>query len=110
MSTKVKHESAGSQVSRRYARYGIFGGFGIGAIIGVLVSGPHFYEWSSGLSLAVIFGSAVAVAAIGWFASSIVGGMLSGDHASFDSGYHDYGTGGHGGIAGDGDVSIGGDS
>jgi hypothetical protein len=109
MDTQDEHKSLGSQVSRNYARYGLVGGFGIGAILGVLVSGPHFYEWSAGVSLGVICGSAVAIAGVGWFASSFVGGMPLGDHAGFGGEYHDYGGGGHAGSAGDGDVSIGGD-
>lgn len=68
--------SAGPGVPTKYRRRGGVGGLGLGLLVGVLVSGPHFYEWSPTLTAAVIFGGASVGAAIGWFFASAVVGFL----------------------------------
>lgn len=61
----------GALVSRKYSGYGLIGGFGLGSIVGLLLSGPHFYEWPANLSMAVILGSVAAGGILGWMCRAI---------------------------------------
>jgi hypothetical protein len=65
-------------IVRRYRRYGLFGGAAVGALVGVLVSGPNFHEWATAQSLAVIAGCATGSALIGYFFLALVIGSSTG--------------------------------
>jgi hypothetical protein len=79
MSTDKTREALGTPVLRRYEGYGLLGGVAIGLLLGVLLSGPHFFEWPVVQSLAVVFGSAALCAGIGWVAlGSAAGTLISG--------------------------------
>lgn len=109
MSTDKTREALGTPVLRRYAAYGLLGGLAIGLLMGVVLSGPHFFEWPVGQSLAVVFGSAAICAGIGWaFAlGGGVGTLTGGGMATKDGGYGaDMSTGGDFGIGG-GDCASG---
>lgn len=99
-------EAIGKPVVRKYERYGLLGGLAVGLFIGVLISGPHFYEWPAGLSLAVIFGCAAGSAGIGWLAPAIAVGSLAGGGA-WGAGHYgaadNSSSGGDGGGSGVGD-------
>lgn len=58
---------ASRDIVRRYRSCGFFGGAAVGAVIGVLVSGPNFHEWAAAQSLAVIAGFTVTLSLIGYF-------------------------------------------
>jgi hypothetical protein len=105
MKTDQAHETSKKPVLRRYEGYGLLGGLGLGVFVGVLISGPHFYEWSAALSLAVIFGAGVAGAAIGRLAAGIAVGSLAGGAGSGagPAASVDVSDGGGGGDASDGD-------
>jgi hypothetical protein len=74
--------NTGQVTLRRYKQYGLVGGIALGLLLGVLLSGPHFFEWSFGLSLAVISGCMAGCAAMGWFATAIATGSLAGGVAT----------------------------
>ena len=79
MSIEPSREAVGRQVLRKYKTRGLYGGLGLGLFVGILLSGPHFDEWSAGLSLAVICGSSLSCAVMGWlFASAVSGSVGSG--------------------------------
>jgi hypothetical protein len=115
MSTDKTREAAGTPVLRRYEGYGLLGGLAIGLFLGVLLSGPHFFEWPVGQSLTVVFGSAAVCAGIGWVALGIGAGTLARGGVASDgiygadmsSGGGDFGGGGDcgGGDGGGGDCS-----
>lgn len=87
----------GARVLRRYSDYGLMGGLAGGFVVGLVVSGPRFYEWPVTLSTAVVFGAGAIGALIGWGFAGAVGSVagpvqdVRGDDA------------GHGGCDGDGD-------
>jgi hypothetical protein len=109
MRTDTAHEAAGTPVLRRYEGYGLLGGLAIGLLIGVLIAGPHFFEWPVGESLVAVFGSAALCAGIGWLALGIEVGTLARGGVAWDgtygadisSGGGDCGGGGFGGGGGD---------
>ncbi|WP_141514147.1 hypothetical protein [Ramlibacter sp. WS9] len=68
-------------ILRRYRSYGLFGGAAVGAVVGVLVSGPNFREWAATQSLAVIAGFMVGIALIGYFFLAQVFGASTGGDA-----------------------------
>jgi hypothetical protein len=65
-------------IVRRYRSYGLFGGAAVGAVVGVLVSGPNFHDWAAAQSLAVIAGFAVGSALIGYLFLAQVFGVSTG--------------------------------
>ena len=81
MSIHQTRRTAGQLILKKYRQRGVVAGGGLGLLIGVLVSGPHFYEWSLISIVAVVFGSAAAGAAIGWLFASAVAGSVSSDPA-----------------------------
>lgn len=69
---------AAKDIIRRYRSYGLFGGAAVGALVGVLVSGPNFHEWATAQSLAVIAGCAAGSAFMGYFFLALVFGASTG--------------------------------
>ncbi|MES2943378.1 MAG: hypothetical protein V4772_10960 [Pseudomonadota bacterium] len=67
----------GNPVLRKYREYGLFGGFVLGTLVGILSSGPHFHEWSVGQSLAVVCASAVGIALLGCLGLPMVMGAMA---------------------------------
>jgi hypothetical protein len=65
-------------IVRRYRSYGLFGGAALGAVVGVLVSGPHLHEWAAAQSLAVIAAFTVGIAFVGYFFLAQVIGASTG--------------------------------
>jgi hypothetical protein len=79
MSTSRSREAIGHPTLRKYRARGVFCGSGLGLLIGVLVSGPHFHEWPAVQSFGVVLGGAACGAVVGWlFASAVVGSLGSG--------------------------------
>jgi hypothetical protein len=95
------------RVLTRYEGYGLVAGFAAGLLLGVLLSGPHFKEWSALQSFLVVAGGAALGSLTGFLAVWIVMGSLAGGGAggSIGSGDGSHGGGGHGG--GDGASSDG---
>ena len=89
-------------VVNRYEGYGLIAGLGLGSLIGVMVSGPHFHDWPAIVSLVVILGGGAVGAAIGYLAVSIAYGSTAAGFG-IESGISDpgHGSGGHSG-SGDG--------
>ena len=69
---------ASKDILRRYRSYGLFGGAAVGAVVGILVSGPNFHEWAAAQSLSVIAGFTLGSALIGHFFLAPVLGASSG--------------------------------
>ena len=89
-------------IVERYRAIGLYGGLFVGAVIGVLVAGPHFREWSSARSLLTIAGSAGLATFIGYFAAEIaVASLASGGAADISGGAGDVGGPGGGDAGGD---------
>src|SRR3954468_12276166 len=82
----------------RYEGYGLLAGAGIGLLLGVMYSGPHFRDWPASMSSFVIVCTGAAGAAIGYFAVWIAAGStgrgFGADGGISDSGYS---PGGHSG-------------
>jgi hypothetical protein len=102
-------DSTQQAVVTRYKRYGLMGGFALGLLVGIMISGPHLREWQAWQSLLVIFGGGVLGSFVGYVALSVVmGSFAAGSGGGFGGG----GTGAGGGhSAGDsgGDGGGGGD-
>ena len=99
-----------SAVIARYKSIGFFGGLFLGAIVGVMVTGPNFGEWSWVRSLVTIAGSTAVGGLAGYIAGEVaVGGLAAGPGSgvSSGSGGHSDATGGNGGAS---DGGGGGDS
>jgi hypothetical protein len=99
------HEPTGQSVARSYRGYGLFGGVAVGLCAGVLISGPHFDEWSASASFALVLACATGGALIGWLFLSIVSGSVAGGGAwgaGHAEGGDASGVGGHGGGGDDG--------
>jgi hypothetical protein len=54
------------QVLSRFESYGLWGGLGLGLLVGVLASGPNFHDRTIGTSLLVIAVGAIVGAVIGF--------------------------------------------
>lgn len=80
----------------------MFGGAAVGLFAGVLISGPHFEEWSASASLALVLACATGGALIGWLFLSIASGSVAGGGAWGAGGGDASGVGGHGGGGDDG--------
>jgi hypothetical protein len=89
-------------VVKKYEGYGLIAGVGVGLLLGVMYSGPHFHDWPAGASLLAIFGSGVAGAVVGYLAV-VIAVSSTARGPSVDSGTSDIalGSGGHSGT-GDG--------
>jgi hypothetical protein len=71
---------------KRFRQYGFTGGFSLGAIVGFMVAGPHFHEWSFVRSASTILGSGVVLGFLGFLAIVIAYGSLV---AGFPEDEHD---------------------
>ena len=101
-----------SSIIERYRTIGVVGGLFLGAIVGVMVAGPNFREWSWVRSLTTIGGSTIVGVVAGYIASEIaVGGLaggpghgLSSDEGAGSDDSHSEGgaSAGDGGSGGDG--------
>lgn len=95
-------EQSTRSVVKKYEGYGLFGGVGIGLLLGVMYSGPHFYDWPASKSLFVTLGAGAAGAVIGYLAAWIAAGSAAGGFGAGDGiAGGGQGSGGHSG-AGDG--------
>jgi hypothetical protein len=109
MNTAFTTQASSKFVLRRYHEYGWLGGGALSSIVGVLVSGPHFFDWPVLFSLGVIVGGGAVGALLGRLAVGIAVGSLAGGVGAIGV-HHDTGhvSGGDGGHYGGGDG--GGDS
>lgn len=71
---------------RSFANYGFYGGAGFGALAGVVVAGPHFYEWSAAATFGAVAGCVLLFGIIGHFAVGLAYGSQASSDASFASG------------------------
>jgi len=69
-----RDQASRQPVVKKYEGYGLIAGLGLGSLIGVMFSGPHFHDWPAILSLVVILGGGAVGAAIGYLAVSIAYG------------------------------------
>ena len=76
-------------VARQYRTYGLMGGFALGLLSGVLVSGPHLLEWPVSRSLVLILCFVAGGALIGWTFLAIVVGLMGGGFATSSELLHD---------------------
>lgn len=65
----------------KFRSFGLLGGVVGGLLVGVLISGPHFYEWPVRYSLSVVLLSGVGGALMGWFCLAIAAGSVAGGGA-----------------------------
>jgi hypothetical protein len=68
MSNPLARDESGKPNLRTYENNGFLYGLPVGALIGVLIAGPHFYEWPVWESLAAIFGCAIGAGILGYIA------------------------------------------
>ena len=96
-------------IIERYKSIGLFGGLFLGGVIGVIVAGPRFHEWSAARSTLTILGSLLLGAFLGYVAAEIaVGSLLSGPGSGIAGGSDGGGGDGHSGGDGGGDGGGGG--
>ncbi len=69
---------ARGDTAHQYRRYGLFGGAVVGAVAGLLGSGPNFHEWAATQSIAVVLGFTLLIALIGHFFLALVLGAFTG--------------------------------
>ena len=106
------NQQSSRAVVKKYEGYGLLAGTGIGLLLGVMYSGPHFLDWPASKSFFVILGASAAGAVIGYLAAWIAAGSAAGGFGPGDgisSGGH--GSDGHpgaGGASGSGDGGGGG--
>lgn len=91
-----------SAIEARYRAIGLFGGLFIGAMVGVMVAGPNFREWSGLRSLATILGAFGVGGVLGYIAGEIAISNLTAGPAPGVAADGE-GEGGEGGGAGSGD-------
>ena len=98
-----------SAIVNRYKSIGLFGGLFLGGVIGIMVAGPRFDEWSAARSALTILGSFVLGGLLGYIAgeiavTSFASGPGSGIAGSADGGGpfggHGHGDGHSGGDGG----------
>jgi hypothetical protein len=78
MSQHSRRHSQNKSSLRIFENNGFVYGLGLGAVIGVVVAGPHFREWSLFTSFGTIFGWGVGIGILGYFAIAIAFGSASG--------------------------------
>ncbi len=102
-------EQPNRAVVNKYEGYGLLAGAGIGLLLGVMYSGPHFRDWPASMSFLVVLCTGAVGAAIGYFAVWIAVGS-TGRGFGADGGISDsgYGSSGHS-DAGDSGSGGGGD-
>lgn len=62
----------------RYRGYAWLGGAALGLVAGVLISGPHFFDWPAMNSLGVVLGGGAVGALAGWlFGAAVVGSLAA---------------------------------
>lgn len=97
--TPKPEETHGQRTLREYQSYGSILGGALGAIAGIVVSGPHFSEWSVVTSSGVILACCGGCAFIGYLAPTLALGSQAGCGSGSSGGF---------GTSADGDCSGGG--
>jgi hypothetical protein len=84
-------------------------GLTIGLVVGVIISGPNFHDWSPVTSFLVIAACTIGGAVIGYFAGAIGASSTAGSNIDLGSG-HEFGghSGGDSGSSGSGDAGVSG--
>ena len=77
MDTRQKNESHGQAVLRRFESHGFWIGLGLGAVVGVLVSGPNFHEWAAQTISLVMLTCTVGGGVVGYFAGTVAAASLA---------------------------------
>ena len=103
--TDVDTSHRATEVVRKYRSIGLIGGFGLGALAGVMVAGPHFSEWALGRTAMTIGGATFLGGLIGYIAAEIAiareasgcGPGIGGSSQSLNSGGPGCGGGAEGG-------------
>lgn len=93
----------GQLTLRRYQGYGLLGGATLGLIVGVMLSGPWFYEWPVVALLAVMSTCAATGALAGWLFLPLILGAVAGAPLGEVNVDGDSGSGSEGGSGGGGD-------
>ena len=87
-------QAPNESVRRRFAKYGVFGGVSLGALLGALYSGPNLREWGFGTSLAVTLGFAVGGLVLGYIGEiAAKASMADAARGSFGDAYPGIGSG-----------------
>jgi NhaP-type Na+/H+ or K+/H+ antiporter len=84
MITSFTKPSPAQITIKRYKAYGLVGGAAFGVLIGLLLSGPRFYEWPLLLTLAVIAACTIVGVLMGWGFMAVFVGALAGQAAAED--------------------------
>jgi uncharacterized membrane protein YeaQ/YmgE (transglycosylase-associated protein family) len=92
-----------SAIIKRYRSNGLFGGLFFGVLVGIVVAGPHFHEWSAERSMLTIIGSLIVGGLVGYLAGEIAIASLSSGPGSGLAGGSDSGAAGSGESSGGGD-------
>ena len=82
---------------RAFENYGFIYGLTLGGVVGVVVVGPHFHEWSFFVCLGIILGCGIGIGVLGHLAVAIAYGSTAsgfGVASDTDSGSSDGGGGG----------------
>jgi hypothetical protein len=98
-------------IADRYKSIALFGGIFLGGVVGVMVVGPNFREWTGMRSLLTIVGSVGLGGLAGYLAGEIaVATLASGGGPGLGGGAGDGGVDGGGGSGDGGGGDGGGDS
>jgi hypothetical protein len=88
MSNPLARDESGKPNFRAFKNNGFVYGLPVGALVGVLIAGPHFYEWSAWKSLATILGCCAGTGILGYFAIALAyGSEATGSNVVVNSGY-----------------------
>jgi len=89
MSQHSMRDSQDKPNLRSFENNGFVYGLGFGALIGVVVAGPHFREWPLFTTLGTIAGCCIGLGILGYFAIAIAYGSAAGGFSD-TSGIGDY--------------------
>jgi predicted membrane protein len=72
-------EVSGAPTIKAFQNYGSVYGFLLGSVIGVLLAGPNFDNWTWFQSVSTILGSGIVLGIIGHFATAVFCGVGAAD-------------------------------
>jgi hypothetical protein len=84
MNNTLTKPSHAQHTIKRYQGYGLVGGAAFGVLMGLLLSGPRFYEWPVPLTLVVVAACTAFGSLVGWGFMALFLGALAGPAVAED--------------------------